>query len=267
MFRKQEVTDLLYRCIRGVSAGWRLIRSKLATEIQGQFVLHTSKIRLSLLYKAMAVIVVAAAIFYSLRAVKADNSRDAGSQSSDDTATQLEAALYTRTAFFGSQALVPYPTAEARDRIAAVFSKHPEDPLVLRTLAEFDEKLGRVDDAVQEMNAFARHETDKSYALETLASFLDRRAMFDQEGETIERLLQLAPPADRAELFGRLVEFARVHSLAKYQTAAFYQQILEQNPTAFEIIEQYVQKLADEQNYTEALKVLRQAGDQVPNGR
>ena len=53
--------------------------------------------------------------------------------------------------------------------------------------------------------------------------------------------------------------------LKKYLAPAFYEQTLAQNPTAFEIIEQYVQKLIEERNYSEALKVVRQYKDGFPD--
>ncbi len=61
----------------------------------------------------------------------------------DEKAALIDSALYTRAAFFGAQALVPYPTAEARDRLAALQAKYPNDPQIDLKLSEFDEKLGR----------------------------------------------------------------------------------------------------------------------------
>src|SRR4051812_17801132 len=39
----------------------------------------------------------------------------------------IESALFARTEFFGAQALVPYPTAEARNRLADLLEKYPND--------------------------------------------------------------------------------------------------------------------------------------------
>jgi cellulose synthase operon protein C len=183
----------------------------------------------------------------------------------DEKTALIEPALYTRAEFFGAQALVPYPTAEARARLAAVQAKYSADPQIDLKLSQLDEKLGREADAASEMRAFVAHYPDKLKALETSAAFFGRRAQFADQAEALERLLQVAPPERRAEIFGRLIDLARTYSLQKYLAPAFYQQVLAQNPSAFEVIEQYVQKLTDERNYPEALKVVRQYRDGFPD--
>jgi cellulose synthase operon protein C len=183
----------------------------------------------------------------------------------DERAAFIDSALYTRAEFFGAQALVPYPTAEARDRLAALRTKYPNDPQIDLKLSEFDEKLGRETDATAEMHAFVEHEPDKLKGLEMSVSFFDRRAQFTDEADALERLLQVAPQERRVEIFGRLINLAQTHTLQKYLAPAFYQQTLAQNSSAFEIIEQYLQKLIEERNYPEALKVVRQYREQFPD--
>src|SRR5436190_15328677 len=161
----------------------------------------------------------------------------------DEKATLIDSALYTRAEFFGAQAFVPYPTAEARDRLAALRAKYPNDPQIDLKLSQFDEKLSRETDAIAEMRAFVEHEPDKVKALEAAAAFYGRRARFGEQAETLEHLLQVAPPERRVEIFRQLIDLAQTHSLQKYLAPAFYQQTLARNPSAFEIIEQYVQKL------------------------
>jgi tetratricopeptide (TPR) repeat protein len=183
----------------------------------------------------------------------------------DEKATLIDAALYTRAEFFGAQAFVPYPTAEARDRLAALRAKYPNDPQIDLKLSQLDEKLCRDTDATAEMRAFVEHEPDKVKALAAAAVFYGRRARFGEQAETLEHLLQVAPPERRVEVFRQLIDLARTHSLQKYLAPAFYQQTLARNPSAFEIIEQYVQKLIEERNYPEALKVVRQYREQFPD--
>src|ERR1044071_3880976 len=86
-----------------------------------------------------------------------------------DAAALIEAALYTRHEFFGAQAIVPYPTAEARNRLAAVLEKHPAEPQILLKLAQLDEKLGREAEALREMQSYVEHEPNKQEALTTMA--------------------------------------------------------------------------------------------------
>src|SRR5713226_8504614 len=183
----------------------------------------------------------------------------------DEKAALIDSALYTRVEFFGAQALVPYPTAEARDRLATVQAKYSDDSQIELKLSQLDEKLGRESDATAEMRAFVEHEPDKLKALETSVSFFDRRAQFTDEADALERLLQVGPPERRVEIFGRLVDLAQTHSLKKYLAPAFYQQTLAQHPSAFEIIERYVQKLMEERTYPEALKLVRQYREGFPD--
>src|SRR5436190_6978642 len=139
------------------------------------------------------------AIFDSPRDALADN--DANQKPADEKATLIDSALYTRAEFFGAQALVPYPTAEARDRLAALKAKYPNDPKIDLKLSQLDEKLGRETDATAEMRAFVEDEPDKSKALETSGAFFERRAQFTDEATALERLLQVAPPERRVEIF------------------------------------------------------------------
>ncbi len=175
----------------------------------------------------------------------------------NETATLIEAALFTRTEFFGAQALVPYPTAEARNRLADVGAQHPDEPAYYLQLARLDEKLGRADEAARELEHYVTLQHDGDDALETLAAFYDRRAEFAQEAATLERLLARAPAADRMRRMQRLVALARVHELPKYLAPAFYENVIAQDPAAFDIIEQYIDKLIAERNDEAALKVLR----------
>ena len=207
-----------------------------------------------------------AAIFDPHRTVHANND-EKNKPSVDEKAALIESALYTRVEFFGAQALVPYPTAQARDRLAVVQAKYVNDPQIELKLSQLDEKLGRETEADAELRAFVEHEPDKVKALETMAAFFDRRAQFSDEAEALERLLQTAPPDRRVEVFGRLIDLARTHLLKKYLAPAFYEQTLAQNPAAFEIIEQYLQKLIDEKSYPDALKLVRQYKHRFPDRR
>src|SRR5713226_505823 len=192
------------------------------------------------------------AIFSPLHIDSAGAETEKNGSSGDERVALIDSALYTRVEFFGALALVPYPTAEARDRLAAVQAKYSDDPQIDLKLSQLDEKLGREADAIAEMRAFVEHEPDKLKALETSVSFFDRRAQFTDEADALERLLQVGPPERRVEIFGRLINLAQTHSLQKYLAPAFYQQTLAQNSSAFEIIEQYLQKLIEERNYPEA---------------
>src|SRR5215813_11378123 len=85
------------------------------------------------------------------------NSQTSVTAEVDDTAALIDAALYTRYEFFGAQTIVPYPTAEARNRLAAVQAKYPENAQIYLKLSQLDEKLGSEELALQEMQSFVEH--------------------------------------------------------------------------------------------------------------
>ena len=231
----------------------------------------TRSLPLPVLYRLICLVsiagFVAIAIFNTHRTVHANNEAEQSKHAVDEKTALIDQALFTRAEFFGAQALVPYATAEARERLAAVQAKYPVDPQIDLKLSQLDEKLGREEDAAKEMRAFAEHEADKLKALETLAGFAHRRAHFAVEAETLEQMLQVAPPDARAQIFRQLIELAQTHLLEKYLAPAFYEQTLAQNPELFEIFEQYLKKLSETRNPAAALKVLRAYKDRFPDRR
>jgi tetratricopeptide (TPR) repeat protein len=203
----------------------------------------------------------------TLRQSAAGSGADAASNANraqDEKTALIEAALYTRAEFFGAQALVPYPTAEARNRLADVQEKFPDEPRVLLKLSELDEKLGREEQAVKEIQSYVQLQPSSEEALEKLADFAHRRAQFVMEAATLERLLSIAPNRKRAGVLQRLIGLAHAHGLQKYLAPGFYEEIIAQDPTAFEIIEAYLDQLISEKNYTDALRVLRQYKERFP---
>jgi len=53
----------------------------------------------------------------------------------DEVSSLIDAALYTRHEFFGAQAIVPFPTAEARNRLAEVQAKYPDNAQIYLKLS------------------------------------------------------------------------------------------------------------------------------------
>ncbi|HEX6045892.1 MAG TPA: tetratricopeptide repeat protein [Pyrinomonadaceae bacterium] len=215
----------------------------------------------------IAAVFVAVFICNSWLSVTAENEPDIKAAAGDESTALIDAALYTRHEFFGAQAIVPYPTAEARNRLAAVLENHRDNPQLLLKLAQLDEKLGREDDALRGLQSYVEHANNKQEALETLAAFFDRRAQFTAEAETLERLLATAPEEQRVDVFRRLIELAEKHLLDKYLTPSFYAKIVEQNPSAFAIVKQYQDKLIEQGDSEAALKLLRENKDRFPEYR
>ena len=203
-----------------------------------------------------ATAIAAVLLYNSQRSVTAENEADL-----------IDAALYTRHEFFGAQAIVPYPTAEARNRLSDVLAKHPGNPQVLLKLAQLDEKLGREEEALREMQSYVEHEPNKEEALNTIGDFFHRRAQFASEAESLERLLTVVPEERRVEIFRKLIQLAQRHRLDKYLAPSFYEKIVEQNPSAFDIVKEYQDKLIEDKNNEAALNLVRQNKERFPEHR
>ena len=178
--------------------------------------------------------------------------------------TAIENALYTRAEFFDAQAFVPFPTERARRNLAKISQKYPNDAEIYQKLSELDEKLEKFDSAEQELQKFVELQKNNSNGLEKLGDFYERRAEFEKEAAVLEKILALAPEEERAAIFSRLIDFAQIHELEKYLDPEFYQKIATDNPAIFPIIEQLIDRLVKEQNFAEALKILRGYKNQFP---
>ncbi|HNH81343.1 MAG TPA: tetratricopeptide repeat protein, partial [Acidobacteriota bacterium] len=182
----------------------------------------------------------------------------------EDLQAQIEAALYTRAEFFGSQALVPIPTAEARTRMEALHAQYPQASLIARHLSQLDEKLGNPDLAEKEIEHYAELEHQSVESLELVAAFQNRQARFDHEAKTLERLLNLVPKTQKVSMLQRLMAHARKHNLTAYLGPQYYQNVLEQDPSVVSVIIELIDWLAGEKNYPEALKLVRQYKPHFP---
>ncbi|MGC2238377.1 MAG: hypothetical protein WA584_19640, partial [Pyrinomonadaceae bacterium] len=175
---------------------------------------------------------------------------------------EIENALFTRQEFFGAEAIVPLPTAEARENLAKLSENAPDNPQILEKLAELDEKLSRFDEA--EKNLIRLAEIDKS-KLEILAAFYHRRAAFQKEAEILKKIIFSTEAEKRGAAFGNLIDLARMHDLEEYLQTDFYAQITKENPDIYTIFETLIDKLTEEKNYAEALNFARQARTQFPD--
>ncbi|MDQ3800771.1 MAG: tetratricopeptide repeat protein, partial [Acidobacteriota bacterium] len=184
--------------------------------------------------------------------------------SASDLRDEIEKALYTRQEFFGAQAIVPLPTAEARENLARLAENFPGNAEILSELAELNEKLGRYDEAEANLNRLAEADAAK---LENLAAFYHRRAQFEKEALVLRKILFTTAAERRAAVFEKLIDTARLHDLQEYLKPEFYAEVARENPDIFGIFQKLVEKLAEEKNYAEALKFLRAAKAQFPNSQ
>ena len=184
--------------------------------------------------------------------------------SAENSQTAMETALYTREEFFGASAVVPLPTKQARENLAAIAAAQPDDWQIIEKLAELDEKLSDFDAAEKLLIRAA--ETDGA-KLENLADFYERRARFEKEAEILQKILTNAAPEKRGKAFENLVAFARRHDLQNYLQTEFYAATAKENPDVYEIFEQTADTLTEQKNYDEALNFVRQAKAQFPARR
>ncbi len=174
----------------------------------------------------------------------------------EERAAQIESALFTRAEFFGAQAIIPYPTGEARARLAEVRKLYPQDSEIELKLAEFDEKLGDEEQARAGMLRYVELEKDGLAALEKLANFYHRRARFADEAAARERMIAAAPRTERAPILRELIEMARRHRLEKYQRPDFFRRLIASDPASFEVVKEFLDHLIEKKDFNEALNAL-----------
>lgn len=179
----------------------------------------------------------------------------------NETQTAIENALYSRAEFFGANAIVPFPTEEARNRLAEVLQKFPDDSEILLKLAELEEKLGRFAEAEAAIKSV------KPENLKSLADFYGRRAQFEKQAEILERVFQNSTAETRSKAFSNLLYLAKKHDLKQYLAAEFFQKVLSQDKDSFSVLTEYIEKLTEEKNYEEALKILNENKPKFPESK
>src|SRR5215475_8171868 len=202
---------------------------------------------------AMIVSVLCLAVVTPHRAIETAAAKTAA----EERAERIEAALFTRAEFFGAQAIIPYPTREARARLAEVRKLYPQDSETELKLAELDEKLGDEEQARAEMQRYVELEKGSMAALEKLANFYERRARFADEAAARERMIAAAPRSERAPILRDLIEMARSHRLEKYERPDFFRGLIASDPGSFEVVKEFIEHLSEQKDYTESLGVVR----------
>jgi tetratricopeptide (TPR) repeat protein len=182
----------------------------------------------------------------------------AAKSATEERAERIESALFKRAEFFGAQAIIPYPTGEARARLAEVQKLYPQDSEIELKLAELDEKLGDEGQARAEMTGYVELEKNSLESLSSLAGFYRRRARFADEAAVRERMIAAAPQGERAPILRDLIEMARRHRLDKYHQPEFFRGLIASDPGSFEVVKGFIDHLIESENYNEALGAVRQ---------
>jgi hypothetical protein len=136
--------------------------------------------------KALALAAVVSSLVFAVITPRSAIKAAAARSAVEERAAQIESALFTRAEFFGAQAIIPYPTGDARARLAEVRKLYPQDSEIELKLAELDEKLGDEEQARTELARYVELEKNSPDSLGTLAGFYRRRARFADEAATTE---------------------------------------------------------------------------------
>jgi predicted Zn-dependent protease len=163
----------------------------------------------------------------------------------------MDSALYRREEFFGSQAIVPIPTAEAYENLLKL--KDVNNPKVFVKLAELSEKLEKFDEAEKYLI--------KADNLDLLANFYHRRGTYEKEAEIIAQILK---NTKRLDIFERLIQFAQFHELNDYLQPEYFQQVADDTENALPIIEKLIDKLVEENQKAKALEIIRNYKPKFP---
>ncbi|MDX2029981.1 MAG: tetratricopeptide repeat protein [Blastocatellia bacterium] len=172
-------------------------------------------------------------------------------------ATTTDDPLYVREEFFGVQAIVPRPTAEARARLAGLARQRADDAAIIGQLAETEEQLGQHDLAEASLRHVVGIEKGSLASLGRLAEFYGRRARFADEAAVRERMLAVAPREERAPILRLLIEMAERHQLAKYRQPAFFEGLIAADPASFEVVRQFVEHQIEMGERGAALETVR----------
>ena len=215
---------------------------------------HKSRITNRIFYLCLSVFI-CGLIFFCLK------NPDSSKVFAKNSQSEIEKAIFTRTEFFGAEAIVPLPTNRARENLSKLLENQPDNPQILGKIAEFSEKLERYDESENNLRRLSEIEPSK---IETLIQFYHRRASFEKEAETLKNLLFAENAQNRAVFFERLINLARIHDLQEYLQPAFYEQVIQKKPNVFGVFQKISEKLVEEKNYGEALKFIRSAKAKFP---
>ncbi|HEY7547140.1 MAG TPA: hypothetical protein VID27_19760, partial [Blastocatellia bacterium] len=137
----------------------------------------------------------------------------------------VDDALFSNEEFFGSQASVARPYADALERINALIARYPKDARLRLHSARLSERLGQFDRATSEMNEYAALKRRSPDALRRLAAFYHNRARFSDEVKTFRELALALPVSERAPIYKAAAEEVRSRSLKEFKPADFFAEL------------------------------------------
>lgn len=180
----------------------------------------------------------------------------------DKSKKAVENAIFTKQEFFGAEAIVPLPTAQARENLLKISINQPDDPKILEKLAEFHAKLSDFGEAEKVLVHLAEIDFSQN---EALADFYRQRGEYAKQAQILEKTFFSAPAQEKPATLEKLLETAKHHDLQQYLQADFYAEIIDRNPNFYPVFEKLITKLSQEENYPKALEIIRRAKSSFPD--
>jgi predicted Zn-dependent protease len=156
---------------------------------------------------------------------------------------ELDAALFVSHEFFGVQAHIPRPYAEARPAIATLESRYPNDPRLALRGAQLDARLGAVDRAAVGMERYATLEGRKPNALRRLAAFYRDQLRTADEVRVLDEAASKLPARERAPLYRRAIAAIEATRPANLQASTYYEKLIDADPDGVAALHDYVSLL------------------------
>ncbi len=177
-------------------------------------------------------------------------------EAKDEVAQAMQSALYNQVEFFNTTALVPYPTATARNQLLEVIKHYPTNPFIHKQLAELEVELGNKDLAEQAMLKYVALSKNSQTSLQDLAQFYQDQAQFQKQLDVLNKIMDIVEDDERGTILQEIISLADKHKLEKYSSASFYKETLSRYPENLTILKQYINKLVEDKKYPEALRIV-----------
>jgi tetratricopeptide (TPR) repeat protein len=179
--------------------------------------------------------------------------------------SSVDDALYADEEFFGVQASVARPYADALGRVAALLAQYPKDARLHLHAARLSERLGQYDRAAGEMTQYADLKRRSPDALRRLANFYHDRARFADEVRTLQELAKTLAVGERAPVYKRAAAVVRSHTLKEFAPADFFAELVAADPSNIGPVQEYVEELRLAGRHKEALAVLASFQPRFPS--
>jgi cellulose synthase operon protein C len=177
----------------------------------------------------------------------------------------VDAALYTNEEFFGANASVARPYADALGRVEALAARHPKDARLHLHAARLAERLSQFDKAASEMIAYADLKGRSPDALRRLANFYSNRALYADQVKTLRELAAALPVSERGGVYKRAANVVRSRSLKEFKPADFFAELTAADPSNIQPVKEYVEELRLSKQGREALSVLESFQPKFPD--